>query len=266
MSGPSTAIRVWCSAASASSRACAASVRRERLGSSGSHVRRYRLRWLAPVQLVVDPMSVEAFAKALAAFQAELPSVGKDKTATVKSDKGQFSYSFADLTKITEKVMPLLSKHGLSFTALPTVTDRGFVLAYSLIHEGGYQVDGAYPLPTNGTAQQIGSAITYARRYCLCAATGVAPGGEDDDGAKASEVRAQPRQQVNGNGHVNAGLDDMQSAKARVWASAQALGFDTGRMHDDYESDHGSPIGMATVEELSLYAADLEARVKAAAS
>jgi hypothetical protein len=43
------------------------------------------------------------------------------------------------------------------------------------------------PPPTRGTPQQIGSALTYARRYILCAVTGVAPGGEDDDGKAAQQ-------------------------------------------------------------------------------
>lgn len=130
-------------------------------------------------------------AEALAAFQAEIPSVVKGKTG----DAGSYKYQYADLSDVTEKVLPLLGKHGLSFSAKPTHNERGaFVLAYTLRHVGGESDSGEYPLP-NGNAQQIGSAITYARRYVLCAVTGVAPGGDDDDGHGARDVQVEARQQ-----------------------------------------------------------------------
>jgi hypothetical protein len=132
---------------------------------------------------------------ALAAVQAEYPKIAKGKTANT----GTYSYDYADLAAISEVVLPLIGKHGLAFTAKPTRDERGdFVLAYSLVHKSGEREDGDYPLPSNGTAQTIGSAITYARRYSLCAVTGIAPGGEDDDGAAASQQPMQtsrPRQQ-----------------------------------------------------------------------
>src|SRR5690606_31859835 len=89
-------------------------------------------------------------------------------------------------------VLPLLGKHGLSFSARPTLDEAGrFVLAYSLRHESGDSEDGAYPLPTTGTPQQVGSAITYARRYALCAVTGVAA-DEDDDGNSTRDLNMSP--------------------------------------------------------------------------
>ncbi len=131
-------------------------------------------------------------AAALAAVQAKLPEVRKTETATVPMKSGgKYSYTYADLADVSRAVLPLLGAHGLSFTCKPTINDGGrFVLAYSLLHAGGEREDGEYPLPTSGTAQEIGSAITYGRRYVLCAVTGVAP-DEDDDGSAASQVRVQ---------------------------------------------------------------------------
>jgi len=132
---------------------------------------------------------------ALAAVQAEYPKVAKGKTA----DTGTYSYDYADLASISETVLPLLGRNGLAFIAKPTRNSDGdFVLAYSLVHKSGEREDGQYPLPSSGNAQALGSAITYARRYSLCAITGIAPGGEDDDGAAASQHETQasrPRRQ-----------------------------------------------------------------------
>lgn len=139
-----------------------------------------------------DKTAEQLFAQALAAFQQDLPAIRKDNTATVRSDKGNYSYAYADLTDISEAAMPLLAKQGLSFSATPTMTDHGFVLRYALIHEGGHREGGDFPLPDASKfgAQQIGSWLTYARRYALCAVTGLAPGGDDDDGEKAKDARA----------------------------------------------------------------------------
>ena len=112
--------------------------------------------------------------KALAAFQAELPRVAKGNTA----DTGSYSYAYADIEDVFGTVLPRLGKHGLAFTAVVTIRDDGQrVLDYALVHASGEERGGCYPLPGQATAQQMGSAITYARRYSLLAVTGVAPGG-----------------------------------------------------------------------------------------
>lgn len=154
----------------------------------------------------------KSLAQAVALLQTRLPEIKKTQTADVPTKTGgSYSYSYADLAQITRELMPILGELGLSFLAKPTATPDGrFVLAYRLLHVSGESEDGEYPLPTNGTPQAVGSAITYARRYCLCAVTGIAP--EDDDGAAAqaaaqrqdggqrSTWRAPATLQTNGNG------------------------------------------------------------------
>lgn len=137
---------------------------------------------------VVDeqPVARGSLAHALAEVQANLPAIGKNREADVRSDKARFKYTYADLADVTAAVLPALGKVGLAWTALPTMTPDGrFVLRYSLIHTSGDSLDGEYPLPdpTRTPPQQLGSAITYARRYSLCSVTGVAPADDDDDAA-----------------------------------------------------------------------------------
>lgn len=140
-----------------------------------------------------------SLAAALVALQADLPRIHKDRTAEVEGETKagrpfKYKYSFADLTDVTEALMPLLSKHGLAFAAFPTLAADGkFVLRYHLLHESGDRETGEYPLPTGGTPQALGSAITYGRRYCLCSVTGVAP-DDDDDAAAASSAQASEDQ------------------------------------------------------------------------
>jgi len=140
-------------------------------------------------------------AEALAAFQAKLPAIPKAATAKVsgKTKDGrpfEYEYGYADLADVSAVVLPALGAVGLSFSAKPTLNTEGkFVLAYRLLHTSGEHDDGEYPLPSSSPgreigAQEIGSAITYARRYVLCSMLGVAP-DKDDDGAAASHPARQ---------------------------------------------------------------------------
>jgi hypothetical protein len=130
-------------------------------------------------------------AAALVQLQLRLPKVGKDKTAKVQPKEGRaYSYTYADLSSISDALLPLLGGVGLAWTASPTLTDDGkFVLDYALLHTSGESRGGRYPLPSGGTPQATGSAITYARRYALCSVTGLAPDADDDGQAAAAHQR-----------------------------------------------------------------------------
>lgn len=139
-----------------------------------------------------DKTPQQEFAAALVEFQKALPSIGKGSHAEVPTKNGgKYSYNYAALPDILEAVLPALTENGLAFTAAPDMTDHGFVLRFSLVHTGGHREEGAYPLPSpaQSTPQQIGSAITYGRRYCFTAVTGIAP-DEDDDGQAATDARS----------------------------------------------------------------------------
>lgn len=158
----------------------------------------------------------ETLTAALAAVQADLPVVGKDQKATVKSDKGSYTYKYANLAAVTAAILPLLSKNGLAWTTLPTFDDGGrFVLRYELRHVCGESLTGSYPLPNTSRPQEMGSAITYARRYALCAATGVAP-EEDDDNASAAERSASLREERD---------LAIRQVKQLIWAEAEKRGW-----------------------------------------
>lgn len=144
---------------------------------------------------------------ALAAFHAEAPKVIKDATAKVTGEskdgsRVSYSYGYADLATVTEALNPLLGKHGMAFTSKPTMTPQGFGLVYALKHEGGDVDEGFWPLPdpTRVKPQDLGSWITYWRRYAFLSATNTFPSGEDDDGKQAQQSprdsweNAQPRQ------------------------------------------------------------------------
>lgn len=130
---------------------------------------------------------MENLAKALVAFQKDLPKVGKDKTAKM----GTYSYSYADLASLTHTIMPLLTKNGLSFTCGGRATEQGYELRAVLLHTSGEFVEGSLPI-YGRQPQEIGSAITYARRYLLGCLTGVVTEDDDDGAAAVKATRTKP--------------------------------------------------------------------------
>ena len=135
----------------------------------------------------------ENLAAALAAVQGELTVIAKTELAKVPTKTGgSYSYTYANLAGVSGAVLPLLSRHGLAFITMPTLNEKDrLVLAWELVHESGENRTGVYPL-VGVTPQEIGSAITYARRYILSSVTGAAT--DDDDGEQATRyVQQQSR-------------------------------------------------------------------------
>jgi hypothetical protein len=135
---------------------------------------------------------------AMAYLQTHLPRVAKGETAEITGttkDGRPFTkkYDYAQLDDVSEAILPLLGRLGLSWRTCPTLVhlegEQGyrFVLQYALKHVNGDVIEGMWPLPDRADPQAVGSVITYARRYCLCAVTGLAPGG-DDDGTAGREA------------------------------------------------------------------------------
>ncbi len=131
--------------------------------------------------------AINEIAEALAKAQAEMTNPPKTKSANVKSKTGaSYKYQYADLAEIIEHVRPVLAKHELAYTQTIDTGEKT-ILITRLMHKSGQVLQSTYPLPTGAAAQEMGSAITYARRYSLCAILGIAA-EEDDDGQKASHA------------------------------------------------------------------------------
>ena len=126
--------------------------------------------------------NVDKIFPAFVAFQAEMPPVPKD------SINPHFRNKYASLGAITEATRPVLAKHGLAYTQFMTFVDGAQVMITRIIHVSGqWMEDGGYVLnPTKNDPQGMGSAVSYARRYCLSSCFGIIS-EDDDDGNKASE-------------------------------------------------------------------------------
>jgi len=128
--------------------------------------------------------SISELVAALAAAQTEFGKVLKD------SENPYFKSHYADMASVIRATQPALAKNGLVVIQFPVASsaENQAGVKTTLAHRSGQFVTEEYMFPANDkagnlTAQTVGSAITYARRYAYQAAVGVA--GEDDDGNAA---------------------------------------------------------------------------------
>jgi len=122
--------------------------------------------------------TVTAILEALAA--AELTNPPK----SARADTGSFSYTYAPLDEVLAAVRPGLRKQGVTITQAAGSVDGQPAVVTRLFHVSGEWLEAGPLVLPGGTAQAIGSAITYGRRYQLLAILGLA--AEDDDGLVAS--------------------------------------------------------------------------------
>lgn len=123
--------------------------------------------------------------KALAKAQAKFPLIPKDKQVQAGARK----YNYAELSTVIDLTKPVLLENGLVLTH-GMESNGHTALTCRISHVSGEWMESAYPLPTTANSQEIGSAITYGRRYTLCAMLGIAT-EDDDDGAQTTQPKAQ---------------------------------------------------------------------------
>ena len=102
-----------------------------------------------------------------------------------------FRSKYADLSACVEAVIDALNNHGIALMQNCSESETGVVVETMFIHESGETLsNGKLHVPASKQDPQgYGSALTYARRYSLMAACGIAP--EDDDGNAASRKPPQ---------------------------------------------------------------------------
>lgn len=134
-------------------------------------------------------------AKALVAAHAEIHNPRTD------SENTYFASRYTSLGACRNATIPALAKHGITVMQDLTATqindlDGQKVWATEcrtlLVHESGQALAfGPLTLPAKeGTAQALGSAGTYSRRYSLCGATSIAASEDDDDGNAATHAES----------------------------------------------------------------------------
>lgn len=132
---------------------------------------------------------VDTFAQAFCKLQGALKPAIKDSTNPA------FKSKYADLGAVWDAVRGPLAAHGFCIIQSPQFDADNIWLETTLLHTSGEKMVSRYPLrPTKQDPQGFGSALTYARRYCLSAMLGVVA-DLDDDGNAASEKPSNPHRE-----------------------------------------------------------------------
>ncbi len=169
--------------------------------------------------------TVARIALALAKAQGEFESVIKAGTAKIKSDKGDYAYRYADLASVIAATRPALAANGIAVVCAAETVERGVEVSTRLIHASGEWIESARLwMACDARPQNVGSAITYARRYQLLALLGLAP--EDDDAATAQEsadATARPPQRKPPRGKSEPKADPLARERAELQALVASL-------------------------------------------
>jgi hypothetical protein len=148
---------------------------------------------------------MEAISKALVKAQAAMSHAAKD------AKNPHFKSAYSSLASVIDAVRPALSSNGLAFVQKLHTADGGVAVETVLIHESGQEMSfGVLFIPaTKQDAQGYGSAISYAKRYSLQAALGIA--SEDDDGQAAVKTRPAPLQPIKVTIDMEAAVEEMSA-------------------------------------------------------
>lgn len=185
------------------------------------------------VTITMSP-TVGALAKALTKAQLETTAVVKDSTNPHFKNRYASLAACIDATKI-------LNRHGIAVVQPPAAAGPdGVCVDTFLIHESGEWIRGQLYMPaTKKDAQGFGSALSYARRYCLCATANLAT--DDDDGEHARKS--------NGNADMTDALQksvewgEWEKAKAAALKAAKTKGELLEVWNDVNEKGRESPNG-----------------------
>ena len=185
----------------------------------------------------------DKFIDRLVAAFAEMPNPPLD------SKNPHFGNRFASLLAVSNVVRPALAKHGLAYRqTVEIAANSGVAFVYTIVYgksdnpedDCDYIRLASVPIKVVDNPQQMGSALTYAKRYCLLAAFGLV-GDEDDDAEaasaparkKASKPKAATPPKPTPTDAEKVELAEIAKAlggdKGAVWAAFQANGIEGAR-------------------------------------
>jgi hypothetical protein len=156
--------------------------------------------------------------KALILCQQNFPKIIKNREVS-----GSFSYEYADLASIEEKVKPILNANG--FALIQTAQDS--YMKTVLLHVSGGIIESSVPMAIveggKNPAQDMGKCITYSRRYSLCVALGIV--ADDDDDANGIDDQTKT------------GDDSKASAKAKYASPISPKSREQAKIDDQIRLD-----------------------------
>jgi hypothetical protein len=161
-------------------------------------------------------------------FSAFVRAQRKFKKALKKVENTHLKSRYADLAECIDAVIDGLHDEGFGLSQWAESKDNGVFVRTVIFHEsGGLLTLGELHMPvTDSRPTAFGSALTYARRYSLMSAFGLAP--VDDDGMAASNNQQFLMPEKELVDHLSAidASTDAESLKATYFAAYEAAHTD----------------------------------------
>lgn len=132
------------------------------------------------------PSGAPNLAAALAAAQGEIKNPAKS------AENPHFKSKYANLVEGLIAIKGPLAAHGIAVVQSTRMQDDLLILTTRLIHDSGEFVESEWPVADfrKLNPQQMGSALTYARRYSLFSIVGISGADDDDDGEAVTTAAA----------------------------------------------------------------------------
>lgn len=129
----------------------------------------------------------EQYYNAMAALQAELPVIKKDKRVNFSTKTGdKVDYWYAPIESIVEQTKELIGKHGFSYRYRIEETPSTIKVFCIATHKDGHSEESSFTSTISGTGlmsttQKATGANTQGKRIALCNVFGISTGDEDND-------------------------------------------------------------------------------------
>lgn len=201
--------------------------------------------------------NINDLAAALVAFQGELTNPKKTASNPHHGSK------YTPLDEIMNTIRPILMKHGLMVIQSTGTEGELITCSTRVIHKSGQWLESALlklPGSMKGrnefSAQALGSAISYGRRYQLSALLGIT--SEDDDDAngaqgfdgKGQQGRQEPRSNRNSQRSQGQAQADPRSQEAPPADPPAGQAGQAGDGKPDNVRDMGKPVSTAQVGKI----------------
>jgi hypothetical protein len=135
---------------------------------------------------------------------------GKIRPAEKNKKNPHFKSEYADLDSIWAACRHPLSEQGLSVIQSMNHKDGITYLVTTLGHTSGQWIKSEFPMASTVRPQDLGSALTYYRRYALSSMVGVTAGEDDDANAAQEGTQIAQVTQVTQVTHNSKRLSDKQ--------------------------------------------------------
>jgi hypothetical protein len=126
----------------------------------------------------------------------------RNSIAGLPKSRDSYTNKYIPLDDVVDHLKQVLPKYGLGYVQLPEGgTGRTIGLCTRIIHSSGQWVESAAEFAlTNmksvNVSQEAGAAISYFRRYALCAAFGIVADDDTDGNIDAPAKPAQSKKQA----------------------------------------------------------------------